>query len=183
MSREALRTDLDLKIQRMKEYACITHGYANENVQYPVHVRRSHDGEKPHRSLPIGSRHRPKTSIPILTPSFNDNRMHHSHHRPCNPSRPAMNSNVFVVPPNKTIEDTRVPVDHSKSLRKSSSSSTHSSPVLSSHRPHSIAALLSASADETQVNSLFDSSSTNSTKTSKRRFLWRFFHYHQWKSS
>ena len=43
---EAFVRELDYKMQQVREYALIAHGYHNENLQYPVHVRRSHDGEK-----------------------------------------------------------------------------------------------------------------------------------------
>lgn len=185
MDRKALRIELDTKIQRMKEYARITHGYTNENFQYPVHVRRSHDGEKFRRSIPNGvsSDHQHQIRLshpaPVLTPSCNDNRMSSHPNRPNH--REQSTNNVFIVPPNKSVEDTFIETQRSNSLRKSSSSSTQSSPVVSSHRPHSIVTLLSTSTDDSQMNLLYNSSSSSSssstsTKSSKRRFLWKIFH-------
>jgi len=52
---KALARELDLKMQQVREYGLIAHGYHNENFQYPVHVRRSHDGEKIARRTPIVS--------------------------------------------------------------------------------------------------------------------------------
>jgi len=75
---KALIRELDLKMQQVKEYGLIAHGYHNENVQYPVHVRRSHDGERVvPRSLPIFDKHHRTnrlTNTTILTSSSHENR-------------------------------------------------------------------------------------------------------------
>jgi len=72
---KALIRELDLKMQQVKEYGLIAHGYHIENVKYPVHVRRSHDGEKVPRTLPILDKHRTNrlTNTTILISSSHDN--------------------------------------------------------------------------------------------------------------
>lgn len=195
----ALRDELDRKMQQMKEYGLIAHGYYNENAQYPVSVRRSHDGEKVARSAPHVSAselHRRTTRLPnaaVLTPSCDENRTK-SKRKELFSQRPYYShdhqaTTTFVVPPNKTIDDIHPSLlarDHFPPLRKSSSSSNSSSPILHTIRPHSVAGLSSTSADDSQSNTLFNSSQSllNGSPTSKtltQRFLWKIFH-HQSKS-
>ena len=191
-------------MQQMKEYGLIAHGYYNENVQYPVSVRRSHDGEKVARSAPHVSAselHRRATRLPnttVLTPSCDENRTkskrkemlshrpYYSHDHPA----AATTTTTFVVPPNKTIDDidpSLLTRERFPPLRKSSLSSTSSSsPILHTIRPHSVAGLSSTSADDSQSNTLFNSSQSllngsPNSKTLTQRFLWKIFH-HQSKS-
>jgi hypothetical protein len=174
---KALIRELDLKMQQVKEYGLIAHGYHNENFQYPVHVRRSHDGEKVPRSLPTFDKHLRAnllTNPTVLTSSSHEN--HTSLAKRKNSSKKAQISDdhrTFIVPPNKTVNDIDPSVDrdHSyttgKSLtrfyyhRKSSSSSTNSSPILCSLRPHSIACLSTTDTLTTE--------SCESTKTDEQK--------------
>jgi hypothetical protein len=157
---KALIRELDLKMQQVKEYGLIAHGYHNENVQYPVHVRRSHDGEKVPHSLPIFNKHHRTnrlTNPTILTSSSHENQTSSTKKKHSSKKQQTLDDlklqRTFIVPPNKTVNDIDPSIDrdHSyttgKSLtrfyyhRKSSSSSTNSSPILCSLRPHSIACL------------------------------------------
>ncbi|CAF1043815.1 unnamed protein product [Adineta ricciae] len=156
---KALIRELDLKMQQVKEYGLITHGYHNENIQYPVHVRRSHDGERVPRAYPRFDKY-PKTdrlaNSTILTSSSHENQTSLAKKRNSTKRQPVstdQQQRTFLVPPNKTVNDIDPSLDRdhtyttSTSLtryyyhRKSSSSSTNSSPILCSLRPHSIACL------------------------------------------
>jgi hypothetical protein len=157
---KALIRELDLKMQQVKEYGLIAHGYHNENVQYPVHVRRSHDGEKVPRSLPILDKHRTNRLPPnttILISSTHENQTSSTKKKTSSRKQQISNeqqqSRTFIVPPNKTIDDIDPSIDRVPSFttgqsltryyyhRKSSSSSANSSPILCTLRPHSIACL------------------------------------------
>ncbi|CAF1006405.1 unnamed protein product [Rotaria sordida] len=213
---KALIHELDLKMQQVKEYGLIAHGYHNENFQYPVHVRRSHDGEKVPRSLPIlDKNHRISrlTNTTILTSSSHENHPSLTKKKNSSKKKDTVDDHhqeqqrTFITPPNKTINDIDPSIDrdHSyttgKSLtrfyhyRKSSSSSTHSSPILCSLRPHSIACLSttesittesceSTKTDEQQVNPLSNSSQSLVTQSTSRtpirtitqKFFSKFFH-------
>lgn len=184
---EALVRELDFKMQQVREYGLIAHGYHNENFQYPVHVRRSHDGEKLPRTAPIVS-HRKKnrsTDSTILTPSSHENRTktkqkdfsnrHFSYEE---------RHTTLIIPPNKTINDINpsLKCERYSSHRKSSLSSTNSSPILCSSRPHSIAGISLPTNDEQQMNSLLTSSQSllnqsPPTKTLTQRFFSKFFHH------
>jgi hypothetical protein len=177
---KALIRELDLKMQQVKEYGLITHGYHNENVQYPVHVRRSHDGEKVPRSLPILDKHHRLNRLPnstILTSSSHENQTSLTKKKHSSKKQQTLDDlqlqRTFIVPPNKTVNDIDPSIDrdHSyttgKSLtrfyyhRKSSSSSTNSSPILCSLRPHSIACLSTTETITTE--------SCESTKTDEQQ--------------
>ena len=186
---KALARELDLKMQQMREYALITHGYHNENFQYPVHVRRSHDGEKVARTTSINA-HRKKTrsfNSTILTPSSHENRT-----KSKSKDSSTEQQTILTIPPNKTINDIHPSLidERDSSHRKSSFSSTNSSPILSSIRPHSITELSIPTAiptDEQSRNSLSNSSQSllnpsSPIKTLKQRFFSKFFH-HSSKSS
>ena len=193
---KALARELDLKMQQMREYALIAHGYHNENCQYPVHVRRSHDGEKHPRSAPSGS-HRKKTrsfNSTILTPSSHENR---TKLKSKDSSSSTEQPTILIIPPNKTINDIQSSANDERdssllSQRKSSISSTTSSPVFSSIRPHSIAELSLPRTTTTNTNEHSRLSLSNSSqsllnpsspiKTLTQRFFSRFFH-HSSKSS
>ncbi|CAF3246825.1 unnamed protein product [Rotaria socialis] len=161
---KALIHELDLKMQQVKEYGLIAHGYHNENFQYPVHVRRSHDGEKVPRSLPpiLDKHHRINrfTNTAILTSSLHENQTSQSKRKNSLKKKQTFEDQqqeqlqrTFAAPPNKTVNDIDPSLDRDhlyttgKSLtrfynhRKSSSSSANSSPILCSLRPHSIACL------------------------------------------
>jgi hypothetical protein len=182
---KALVRELDLKMQQMKEYGVIAHGYHNENLQYPVHVRRSHDGEKLPRSLPIlDKQHRTNrfTNTTILTSSPHENQTSLSKRKSLSKRQQQQQLSddqqlrTFIVPPNKTVNDIDpcITRDHSYTTgkpltryyyhRKSSSSTiTTSSPVLCSLRPHSMACLSTA---ETSTTTTTTTDSCESTKTS-----------------
>ena len=175
---KALARELDLKMQQVREYALIAHGYHNENFQYPVHVRRSHDGEKISRTPTVVSQRKKTRSSDstILTPSSHENRTKNKvkestpRHFSYDERHATLN-----IPPNKTINDIN---PH----RKSSCSSMNSSPILCSTRPHSIAGLSLPNPDEQQINSLSNSSQSllNQSppiKTLTQRFFSKFFHY------
>lgn len=190
---KALARELDLKMQQMREYALIAHGYHNENCQYPVHVRRSHDGEKFPRSAPNGS-HRKKTrsfNSTILTPSSHENRTKLK----AKDSSSSEHPTHLIIPPNKTINDIHSSINDERDLtsqRKSSVSSTNSSPILCSIRPHSITEFSlpitpTTNTDEQSRISLSNSSQSllnpsSPIKTLTQRFFSRFFH-HSSKSS
>ena len=140
----ALVRELDLKMQQVREYGLIAHGYHNENFQYPVHVRRSHDGEKLARTKPIISNTDKSqfSDSTILTPSSHENRTKIKQkdlpHR----------QYTILAPPNKTINDIN-PIH-----RKSSLTSVNSSPIICSIRPYSIASISLPTTDEQHRNSL-----------------------------
>lgn len=179
---KALIRELDLKMQQVKEYGLIAHGYQNENFQYPVHVRRSHDGEKVPQTLPIINKHRTNrvnNNTTILISSLHENQSSSIKKKTLTTKKSPILSNeqitrTFIVPPNKTIDDIDPTLDRDQSYttgqsltrfyshRKSSSSSTNSSPILCSLRPHSIACL---STTETITT---ESSSSDSTKTDEQ---------------
>lgn len=181
---KALIHELDLKMQQVKEYGLIAHGYHNENIQYPVHVRRSHDGEKVPRSLPILHKNHRTNRLPnttILTSSSHENQTSLSKRKNSAKKQESteeqqqqqQQQRIFIAPPNKTVNDIDPSIDrdHSyttgKSLtrfyyhRKSSSSSANSSPILCSLRPHSIACLSTAESITTE--------SCESTKTDEEQ--------------
>lgn len=180
---KSLVHELDLKMQQLKEYGLIAHGYHNENIQYPVHVRRSHDGEKVPRSLPIFNKnHRTNRLVnaTILTSSSHENQTSLAKRKNAAKKQDATDDQqqqqlqrIFITPPNKTVNDIDPSLDrdHSyttgKSLtrfychRKSSSSSPTSSPVLCSLRPHSIACLSTTESITTE--------SCESTKTDEQQ--------------
>jgi len=189
---KALAHELDIKMQQVREYGLIAHGYHNENFQYPIHVRRSHDGEKIARRTPIVSNsnnhHHKKNRLSnstVLTSSSHENRTkakqkdqstrHYSyddHH------------STLIVPPNKTINDINPSLncDRLSTHRKSSLSSVNSSPILCSIRPHSIASLPLPTTDDQQINSLSNSSQSlvnqsPPTKTLTQRFFSKIFHH------
>ena len=181
---KAFIDELDLKMQQMREYALITHGYRNENVQYPVHVRRSHDGEKRPRAVLTTFKsdgHTRKTRFlnsTVLTPSSHENRTK------IKQKDLATRQTVVTVPPNKTVNDIKpsLSCDRCHLPRKSSTSSSNSSPILSSSRPHSIAGTSLAPADEQSKNSLSNSSQSLinqsiPSKTLTQRFFSKLFHH------
>jgi len=185
---KALVHELDRKMQQMKEYALITHGYHNENFQYPIHVRRSHDGEKHPRTLPSTfsrtSRSHRLMKSPILTLSSQENQNSSTNSTTKSKSSTKSSENAitsapsnrtFVAPPNRTINDIDPALNRDQSSyttgpaltrlyfhRKSSSSSLTSSPKLSSSRPHSIACL---STTETIISNTSDSNESCTTTT------------------
>jgi hypothetical protein len=184
---EALVRELDYKMQQMREYGLIAHGYHNENLQYPVHVRRSHDGEKVPRTAPIVS-HRKKTrstDSTVLTPSSHENRTK-TKQKDLSIRQFSYDDRhtTLIVPPNKTINDINPSLNCERysSHRKSSLSSTNSSPILCSSRPHSIAGISLPINDEQQITSLSTSSQSllnqsPPTKTLTQRFFSKFFHH------
>jgi hypothetical protein len=187
----ALTRELDLKMQQVREYGLIAHGYHNENIQFPVHVRRSHDGEKvsPTTSVvPNFDNHRRKTRLTsptILTPSSHENRTKmKAKELSMRQSSYDEHYTTSVVPPNKTINDINPSLNRDRfhSERKSSSSSVNSSPILCSSRPYSIAGLslsTRTSTEEQQITSLSNSSQSllnQSTKTLTKRFFSKLFH-------
>ena len=159
-----LRNELDMKLQQMRECALIAHGYHNENLRYPVQVRRSHDGEKLAQEPSIGAhlncRHprSPRLDDPtVLTPHLAENRTRHKREAtsiPLLPSSDEHATTIAVVPPNKTISDIH-PLFHRDrfhSLRNTSASG--SSSRHGSTRPHSIAGTsLRTNADSSQSSS------------------------------
>jgi len=189
---KALARELDLKMQQVREYGLIAHGYHNENFQYPVHVRRSHDGEKIARRTPIVSNsnnhHHKKnrfSNSTVLTPSSHENRTkpkqkdQSTRHFSYDDHHPTL-----IVPPNKTINDINPSLncDRLSTHRKSSLSSINSSPILCSIRPHSIASISLPTTDEQQINSLSNSSQSlinqsPPTKTFTQRFFSKIFHH------
>lgn len=184
---KALIRELDLKMQQVKEYGLIAHGYHNENHQYPVHVRRSHDGEKVPRSLPRLDKHRtnrlpPNTTILISSPHENQTS---STKKKTSSKKDKLTDEqqqlrTFIVPPNKTIDDIDPSIDRDSSFttgqsltryyyhRKSSSSSTNSSPILCTLRPHSIACLSTTETTTTTTNSTTTTDSCETTKTDEQ---------------
>ncbi|UJR15129.1 hypothetical protein I4U23_002094 [Adineta vaga] len=194
MSNTFLR-ELDLKMQQVREYNLITHGYRNENFQYPVHVRRSHDGEKLPRTISKHSRSESRSkktyvSNPtILTSSSYENqtkiKQKEASIRQLSYDE---RQTTLVTPPNKTVNDINplLNSDRSHLHRKSSSSSATSSPILSTVRPHSIAGLsltnTTTTTDDQTLNSLSHSSQSllnqsQSSKTLKQRFFSKLFHH------
>ncbi len=184
---KALVRELDLKMQQVREYGLIAHGYHNENFQYPVHVRRSHDGEKIPRTTPVVLHHKKTrcSDLPILTPSSHENRTklkqkdqsirHLSYDE---------RHTTLIIPPNKTINDINPSLNPERfsSHRKSSLSSINSSPILCSIRPHSITEISLPTNDEQRINSLSNSSQSliNQSppiKTLTQRFFSKFFHH------
>jgi len=187
---KALVRELDLKMQQVREYGLIAHGYHNENLQYPVHVRRSHDGEKIPRTAPIVSNSHKKTCFSdstILTPSSHENRtkikQKDLHNRQLSYDE---RHTTLIVPPNKTINDINPSLNCDRPYihRKSTLSLTNSSPILSSIRPHSIAGTSSSTTDDQQqqINSLPNSSQSllinqsSPAKTLTQRFFSKLFH-------
>lgn len=173
---KALIDELDQKIQQMKEYTLLAHGYQNENFQYPIHVRRSHDGEKVARTLPSTfertSRTNRPTKMPILTSSSHENKTISSNKQKRQQQTTKIEEQrIYVVPPNKSINDIDPSLQREQSFttgpaltrlylhRNSSSSSVTSSPSLSSLRPHSIACL--STSDDVQTESTETSSNTD----------------------
>ena len=161
-----LRNELDVKLQQMKEYALIAHGYHNENLRYPVQVRRSHDGEK----LAHVDRRHPRPTVLTPLPAENRTRSKReatSTHRPPSPDEHA--TTLAIVPPNKTISDIH-PLFHRDrfhSLRNTSTTSVSASSSSSRHgstRPHSIAGTSSRTTDD------------SSTQTLTRRLISKLFH-------
>jgi hypothetical protein len=186
MSKNLVR-ELDFKMQQVREYGLITHGYHNENLQYPIHVRRSHDGEKLPRTVPIVSKCKktPFSDSTILTPSSHENltktKQKDPIQRHCflDDRHPPL-----IIPPNKTINDINPSFtsDRYSSHRKSSLSLTNSSPILCSNRPHSIAGISLSTTNEQERNSLSNSSQSliNQSppiKTITQRFFSKFFHH------
>jgi hypothetical protein len=195
---KALIRELDLKMQQVKEYGLIAHGYHNENLQYPVHVRRSHDGEKVPRSLStLDKHHRTNrlTNPTILTSSSHENHTSLTKKKHSSRKQQARDDlqlqRTFIVPPNKTVNDIDPSIDRDHSYttgkpltryyyhRKSSSSSTNSSPILCSLRPHSIACLSttetittesceSTKTDEQEITPLSNSSQSLITQSTSR---------------
>jgi hypothetical protein len=169
---KALIRELDLKMQQVKEYGLIAHGYHNENVQYPVHVRRSHDGEKIPRSLPKLDKHRTnRLANPTILLSHENQTSSIKKKTSSKKSQlPDEQQRTFIVPPNKTINDINPSIERDPSFttgtsltryyyhRNSSSSSTNSSPILCSLRPHSIACL---STTETLTTDCCESTKTD----------------------
>ena len=175
---KALINELDLKMQQVKEYGLIAHGYHNENFQYPIHVRRSHDGEKVPRSLSTFDKHRRinrstnTTLLTSLSPHKNHtaltNRKSSSKDQPS--SDAPQQQTTFITPPNKTVNDIDPSIDRDQSYttgksftrfyyhRKSSSSSANSSPILCSLRPHSVVCL---STTESNVTESIENSKTD----------------------
>lgn len=186
---KALVHELDLKLQQMREYGLIAHGYHNENFQYPVHVRRSHDGEKVGRKPPITSHsNNPNkndrfSNGTILTSSSHENHTKKSKQKDLL-TRQYSTDERHIIPPNKTINDINPSLNSERltTHRKSSLSLTNSSPILCSIRPHSIAGISVSSTDEQQRNSLSNSSqslinqSSPPSKTLTQRFFSKFFH-------
>ncbi|CAF1299726.1 unnamed protein product [Rotaria magnacalcarata] len=186
---KAFIDELDHKMQQVREYALIAHGYRNENTQYPVHVRRSHDGEKLLRTASqLSKSHRdhrknPPSTATILAPSSHENltkikqdktMTRHLSYDECHA--------VSVAPPNKTINDIDPSLNHDKlhKNRKSSLSPNVVSTVYCSSRPHSIATISLSSTYDQQVSSLLNSTQTlinpsTSTKTLTQRFFSKFF--------
>lgn len=179
---KALVHELDRKMQQMKEYALITHGYHNENFQYPTHVRRSHDGEKLPRTLPTTfsrtSRSHRLIKSPILTLSSQDNQ-NSSNNSTTKSKRSTKSSEqtsastpsnrIFVVPPNRTVNDIDPALNRDQSSYTTGPALTRlylhrrsSSPKLSSSRPHSIACL---STTETITSNTSDSNECCPTTT------------------
>ncbi|CAF0997637.1 unnamed protein product [Rotaria sordida] len=179
---KAFIDELDFKMQQIREYNLIRHGYHNENIQYPIHVRRSHDGEKLSQTSSIISKtnrnHRKNffSNTTILTPSSHDNLTKVKsneiiHRHISNDER----HTTLIVPPNKTINDIDPSLNCNR-LYKHRKSSTNSS------RPRSVASISLPTTDEQQINSLSNSSQTLinqsvSTKTLTQRFLSKFFHH------
>jgi hypothetical protein len=190
----ALVRELDLKMQQVREYGLIAHGYHNENFQYPVHVRRSHDGEKicrkkqPIVSSNSDNQHK-QNRFPdstILTPSSHENRTK-TKQKDSSTRQLSYDDRqtTSIVPPNKTINDINPSLNCDKIYtHRKSLSLTNSSPILYSVRPHSIAggSISSSTNEEQQINSLSNSSqslinqSTTPTKTLTQRFFSKLFH-------
>lgn len=189
MSKEFLE-ELDYKMQQVREYELIAHSYRNENIQYPVHVRRSHDGEKLSRtsSKKLHGDHRKNnfSNTTILTPSSHDNltkvkpketiTRHLSYDE---------QQTVITPPPNKTVNDIDPSFNCDKyhKNRKCSLSPKTSSQIYCSLRPFSIASLSlssscssSSSSDDPHVNSCQTlTNQTVPTKTLRQRFFSKFF--------
>jgi hypothetical protein len=182
--------ELDLKMQQMKEYALVTHGYHNENFQYPIQVRRSHDGEKMPRTLPTAfgrtSRNHRLMKTPLVTSSSHENQTTKTKSKRSYTSDE--HTRTFIVPPNKTVNDIdpclqREQVYTTGSAltrfyvhRKSSSSSLTSSSRLGSYRPHSIACLSTTETNTTESSAntsttIADSQPTNSLFNSSQSII------------
>jgi hypothetical protein len=186
MSKNLVR-ELDFKMQQVREYGLITHGYHNENLQYPVHVRRSHDGEKIPRTAPIVSNSHKKTCFSdstILTPSSHENRTKIKQKDLSNRQFSYDERyTTLIVPPNKTVDDINpfFNCDRVYTHRKSSLSLKNSSPIFCTIRPHSIAGMSLPTTDEQQINSLSNSSQSliNQSppiKTLTQRLFSKLFH-------
>ncbi|CAF3236375.1 unnamed protein product [Rotaria socialis] len=186
---KAFIDELDHKMQQVREYALIAHGYRNENMQYPVHVRRSHDGEKLSRTpsqLSKSNRdHRknPPPTTTILAPSSHENltKIKQDETVTRHLSYDERHA-VSVAPPNKTINDIDPSLNHDKlhKNKKSSLPPNDASTVYCSSRPHSIAAISLSSTYDQQVNSLLNSTQTlisqpTPTKTLTQRLFSKFF--------
>lgn len=171
-----LHTELDYKIQQMKEYGRIMHGFSDETFKYPVQVRRSHDGEKARRVVPIrtGLNDRRRGKVMILKSRTDDNQLHlrqneslSKHHHVFTDDLHVKNKSQPLVPPNKTIDD----ISSLTSTECLSSPNSNAHPI----RQHSTATISSTSSDEssTTKNTLIDSSPS---RTFTRRFLRKIFH-------
>jgi hypothetical protein len=184
---KAFIDELDLKMQQVREYGLIAHGYHNENLQYPVHVRRSHDGEKVPR---ISSRHSKSDGYnkknrflnsTILTSSSLENRTKLKQKESLTRQLSYNERHTTLsAPPNKTVNDINPSLncDRLHTHRKSSLSSINSSPMLCSSRPHSIAGI----SHDQQINSLSNSSQSLINqplpiKTLTQRFFSKLFHH------
>jgi hypothetical protein len=183
---QAFIHELDRKMQQVREYALIAHGYRNENIQYPIHVRRSHDGEKLPQTASIHSKsgnYYRKNRFPnstILTPSFYENRTK-SKQKELTTRQLSYDERhtTITVPPNKTVNDINPSFncDRLHTYRKSSLSSLNSSPNLCSSRPHSIAGISLSTTDDQQRNLLSNSFQSLPTKTLTQRFFSKLFHH------
>lgn len=173
----ALVRELDIKMQQVKEYGLIAHGYHNENFQYPIHVRRSHDGEKLVRRFVTTS------DSTVLTPSSHENRTTKIKTKDSSTRHSSIDEHQYrtqCVPPNKTINDINPTLNSTH--RQSSLSSINSSPILSSNRPHSVTSISLPATDQTQRNSLSNSSQSlinpsPPTKSLTQRFFSKLFHH------
>jgi hypothetical protein len=157
-----MQQELDLKMQQLREYALIAHGYHNENLQYPVHVRRSHDGEKLSRKKPnisnLDNQHKKNrfSNTTILTPSSHENRTKTKQKELPTQTISYDERNTIIVPPNKTVDDINPSLNRERfhKHRKSSLSSINSSPIFCSLRPHSITGISVSTTDDQPINSL-----------------------------
>jgi len=181
MSKDFLH-ELDRKMQQVREYGLITHGYQNENFQYPIHVRRSHDGEKLPRTVTIENSQKKTRLSNSTSSSSHDNRTTKSKTKNSITRQLSYDQcyRTLIVPPNKTVNDIHPSFhcDRLETYRKSSYSSMNSSPILCSPRPHSIAGIT----HDQQRNSLCHSSQslihqTSTNKTLTQRFFSKLFHH------
>ena len=150
---DAFIRELDVKIQKIKEYSLISHGYHNETVQCPVHVRRSHDGEKLTRTSSIISKSSNNEGInqrlntTMLTPSLHESQIKS---KPNKLVKRQLSYNEYhtipFVPPNKTVNDIKPSFNCDK---------LHTKRELPTHTSHTL---------------------TLPIKTLKQRFFSKFFH-------